>query len=198
MTRRMNFAVLAVVCLPLAASAEDAVPQQSSSLLAKGTLAAKTVPDNPNINMEAHLRIAAEAAKHRQTHRLSEDDFLKISKEPGVVVLDCRSKAKFDELHIEGAMNMSFPDLTEEGLKKAFPDKNVKLLIYCNNNFKNALAAMPTKRLEVALNISTFITLYTYGYHNVWELGPYLDAKTTKLKLVSTPSTPQQGQTAPQ
>ncbi len=41
---------------------------------------------------------------------------------------------------------MSFPDLTEEGLKKRVPDKNVKLLIYCNNNFKNALEAMPTKR----------------------------------------------------
>ncbi len=189
MTRLTSLALLAALCLPLSTFAEEAV-QQARPLPAKGAVAEK-VPDNPNIDMEAHLRIAAEAAKHRQTHRLSEDDFLNISKQPGVIVLDCRSKAKFDELHIEGAVNMSFPDLTEEGLRKAFPDKNVKLLIYCNNNFKNALNAMPTKRFEVALNISTFITLYTYGYKNVWELGPYLDANTTKLKLVSTPAAQQ-------
>lgn len=189
MTRRTTLALLAAVCLPLSTFAADS-PQQTQQ-----QTAANSVPENPRIDMEAHLRIAAEAAEHRKTHRLSEDDFLAVSKEPGVVILDCRSKAKFDELHIEGAVNMSFPDLTEEGLKKAFPDKNVKLLIYCNNNFKNALDAMPTKRAEVALNVSTFITLYTYGYKNVWELGPYLDAKTTKLKLVSTPAA-SQGQTA--
>lgn len=185
MTRRTSLALLAALCLPISTFADEAA-QQARPRPAQA--AANQVPDNPRIDMEAHLRIAAEAAKHRQTHRLSEDDFLAISREPGVVVLDCRSKQKFDELHIEGAVNMSFPDLTEEGLRKAFPDKNVKLLIYCNNNFKNALAAMPTKRVEVALNLSTFITLYTYGYHNVWELGPYLDANTTKLKLVSTPA----------
>ncbi len=185
MPRRTSFALLAALCLPFATFADE-TPQQARPQPAQR--AAKNVPDNPNIDMEAHLRIAAEAAEHRKTHRLSEDDFLAVSQEPGVVVLDCRSKAKFDELHIEGAVNLSFPDLTEEGLKKAFPDKNVKLLIYCNNNFKNALQAMPTKRAEVALNVSTFITLYTYGYKNVWELGPHLDAKTTKLKLVSTPA----------
>lgn len=189
MTRLTTLALLVALCMPqLTVNAE--APRQ-----AQQQTASKPEPSNPNIDMEAHLRIAAEAAEHRKTHRLSEDDFLAMSKEPGVVVLDCRSKEKFDELHIEGAVNISFPDLTEEGLKKAFPDKNVKLLIYCNNNFKNALEAMPTKRVAVALNLSTFITLYTYGYKNVWELGPYLDAKTTKLKLVSTPVT-QQGQTA--
>ena len=192
MTRRTTLALLAALALPLSTFAEE-VSQAQQARPAQAANA-NPVPDNPRIDMEAHLRIAAEAAKHRETHRLSEEDFRLISQEPGVVVLDCRSKQKFDELHIEGAVNLSFPDLTEEGLKKAFPDKNVKLLIYCNNNFKNALAAMPTKRVEVALNLSTFITLYTYGYHNVWELGPYLDAKTTKLKLVSTPVAAQ-GQT---
>jgi phage shock protein E len=191
MTRRTTLALFAALCLPISTVAEE---KPRDRLLPKGT-STNQVPDNPRIDMETHLKIAAEAAEHRKTHRLSEDDFLRISQEPGVVVLDCRSKEKFDELHIEGAVNMSFPDLTEEGLRERFPDKNVKLLIYCNNNFKNALAAMPTKRVEVALNISTFITLYTYGYKNVWELGPYLDAKTTKLKLVSTPK-PQQAQTA--
>jgi hypothetical protein len=36
-----------------------------------------------------------------------------------------------------------------------------------------------------SLNLSTYISLYTYGYTNVYELGPLLDAKVTKLELVS-------------
>jgi hypothetical protein len=67
-----------------------------------------------------------------------------------------------------------------------FPDKNQKILIYCNNNFVNAPVAFPTKVASASLNLSTYVSLYTYGYRNVYELGPLLDAKTTKLELVST------------
>jgi hypothetical protein len=37
-----------------------------------------------------------------------------------------------------------------------------------------------------SLNLSTYISLYTYGYRNVYELGPLLDVKTTKLELVKS------------
>ena len=39
---------------------------------------------------------------------------------------------------------------------------------------------------SASLNLSTFVSLYTYGYRNIYELGPLLDAKTTRLELVST------------
>jgi phage shock protein E len=139
---------------------------------------------NPSIDMKGYLRIAGEAAQYREKHRLSEDEFIKMSKEPGVVVLDARSKQKYDELHIAGAVNLSFPDITVESLAKMFPDKSAKILIYCNNNFKNAEDAFPRKMAEASLNISTYISLYTYGYRNVYELGPLLDVKATKLELV--------------
>lgn len=141
---------------------------------------------NPAIDMKGYLKIANEAAGYRETRRLTEDDFLKISREPGVVVLDARSKQKYDELHIKGAVNLSFPDITVESLATVFPDKNAKILIYCNNNFRNAEDAFPRKIAEASLNISTYISLYSYGYRNVYELGPLLDIKTTKLELVSS------------
>jgi hypothetical protein len=141
---------------------------------------------NPAIDMTAYLRVANEAAAYREKHRLTEDEFLKASSEPGVVVLDARSKQKYDELHIKGAVNLSFPDITVESLAKMFPNKNAKILIYCNNNFRNAEDAFPRKIAEASLNISTYISLYSYGYRNVYELGPLLDAKTTKLVLVSS------------
>ena len=34
--------------------------------------------------------------------------------------------------------------------------------------------------------LSTFIALYNYGYRNVWELGPVIDVKKTKLPLEPT------------
>ena len=140
---------------------------------------------NPAIDMKGFLKVAAKAARYRETRRLSEEKFIEMSKGPGVVVLDARSKQKFDELHIDGAVNLSFPDITADSLAAMFPDKNATILIYCNNNFVNT-AAFPRKVAEASLNISTYISLYTYGYRNIYELGPLLDVKTTKLDLVST------------
>ena len=141
---------------------------------------------NPAIDMEGYLRVSAEAAKHREARRLSEDDFIQMSRGPGSVVLDARSKEKFDELHIRGAINLSFSDIAVESLKRTLPDKNTRILIYCNNNFQGAEGAFPAKIKIASLNLSTYIALYSYGYMNVYELGPLIDVKATKLDLVST------------
>ena len=141
---------------------------------------------NPAIDMDGYLRVAVEAAKHREDRRLSEDDFLKMSREKGVIVLDARSKEKYDLLHVRGAVNLSFPDITIESLKRTLPDKSARILIYCNNNFVNNERAFPTKMATASLNLSTYIALYTYGYRNVYELAPLLDAGSTKLDLVAS------------
>ena len=135
----------------------------------------------PTIDMDGYLKVAAEAAKHRETHRLSEDDFLKMSKEPGTIVLDARSKEMYDLIHVQGAINLSFPNIDIESLKRALPDKDARILIYCNNNFRGATRVFPTKAPAASLNISTYIALYSYGYNNVYELGPVVDLKDSKL-----------------
>ena len=83
----------------------------------------RSPPANPAIDMTGYLQVAQDAAKHRQTRRLTEADFIRMSKEPGTVVLDCRSKEKHDQLHIEGAINLSFPDITVESLRRVIPDR---------------------------------------------------------------------------
>jgi hypothetical protein len=67
---------------------------------------------NPAIDMQGYLRLSAEAAKHRESRRLTEADFIQMSREPGTVILDARSREKYNELHIAGAINLSFPDIT--------------------------------------------------------------------------------------
>ncbi len=142
---------------------------------------------NPANDMTSFLRISKEAAKHRTTRRLTEEQFINASREAGVVILDARSGVRYDELHIKGAVNLSFPDMTVESLARVIPDKNTKILIYCNNNFLGAEQPFPTKMPPASLNLSTYISLYTYGYRNVYELGPLLNVKTTKLELASSP-----------
>lgn len=140
---------------------------------------------NPAIDMQGFLRAATEAAQHRESRRLTEAEFIRMSQEPGTVVLDARSAEKYRELHVRGAINLSFPDITVDSLKTTFPDKNTRILIYCNNNFVGAEKPFPTKMAVASLNLSTYISLYSYGYRNVYELGPLLDIKTSKLDFVS-------------
>jgi Rhodanese-like domain len=139
---------------------------------------------NPNIDMRGYLKAASEAADYRESRRLTEDEFIRISKDPGTIVFDARSKEKYDLLHIKGAVNLSFPDITVDSLAQALPDKNARILIYCNNNFVGEEKAFPTKAAISSLNLSTYIALYSYGYRNVYELGPLLDVKTSKLEFV--------------
>jgi phage shock protein E len=137
---------------------------------------------NPSIDMAGHLRVSDEAARHRMTHRVSEAEFIRMSRQPGTVILDARSREKYDELHVKGAINLSFPDISFETLNRVLPDKKTRILIYCNNNFRE-VPAFPTKMASAALNLSTFTTLYDYGYRNVYELAPLLDVGTSKLEF---------------
>lgn len=143
-----------------------------------------SAPANPRIDARAFLAITTDALWHREGRRVGEADFSKMSSETGTIVLDARSSEKYRELHIDGAVNLSFPDITESNLARLIPDKNTRILIYCNNNFSNAEQAFPTKLASASLNLSTFTALYAYGYRNVFELGPLIDATRTELKLV--------------
>lgn len=151
-----------------------------------GLLLGTLLLSNPSIDMDGFLRVSQEAARHRQARQVSEADFLRMSGEPGTVVLDARSRARYDELRVRGAINLSFPDIAFETLQRAIPDKNTRVLIYCNNNFRPTVPAFPEKKASASLNLSTFIALYDYGYRNVYELKPLLDVETSRLPFEGT------------
>jgi hypothetical protein len=146
-----------------------------------------TAHANPAIDMPGYLQVSREAAEHRESRLVSEEEFIRMSREPGTVVLDARSREKFDELHVRDALSLPFPDIAVESLKAAIPDKGARILIYCNNNFANAEGPFPAKIARASLNLSTYIALYSYGYRNVYELEPLIDLKASKLPFVSRP-----------
>ena len=169
--KRLALALFVVAVLPAVGTPEGAKPRPP-------------IP-NPAIDMDSYLRLSREAATNRATRRLTEIEFLKMCAEPGTLVLDARSKEKYDLLHIQGAINLSFPDITIDSLKEVIPDKSTRVLIYCNNNFKNAEKPFPSKLPAASLNLSTYVTLYTYGYRNIYELGPQVDPTESKLPFES-------------
>ena len=149
--------------------------------LAASTLAAAQSPPNPQIDAEGFAKDVAAAGALREARRISEDEFIRVAKEPGTVVLDARSDRLFRLRHVKGAVNLSFPEFTAETLARAIPSKATRVLIYCNNNFLSAPESMPTKVAPSALNLSTYVSLYSYGYRNVYELGPAVDVAGSKL-----------------
>ncbi|HEV7578420.1 MAG TPA: rhodanese-like domain-containing protein [Caldimonas sp.] len=157
------------------------------ALFAALSAAAQGVPGpdpaiiNPAIDEDAYLRVVGDALGHRARQRLSESDFIRMSREPGTIILDARSAARFDELHVEGAINLSFPDIAVASLAEALPDKTARILIYCNNNFSGAEGAFPSKLPSASLNLPTYVALYDYGYRNVYELGPLIDVAATAI-----------------
>ena len=141
---------------------------------------------NRLIDYHAFLTGAAEVGRLRAERRLTEDQFIKMSSEPDTVVLDARSGDKYAQLHIRGAKHLNISDMTAETLARVIPSKATQVLIYCNNNFLNAPGAFPAKVQAAALNIHTFNTLHSYGYMNVYELGPLLDIRRSKLVFEGT------------
>lgn len=141
---------------------------------------------NPAIDMPRFLSVSEEAAEHRLSRRISEEEFLRMAAEPGTLVLDARSAQRYAQLHVKGAINLSFPDIAIDSLAELIPDKNTRILIYCNNNFTGAPEPFPTKMASASLNLSTFVSLYDYGYRNVYELGPLVDVQDSKLSFEGT------------
>jgi Rhodanese-like domain len=167
-------------------------------LLATGTAAhsleqkRESIP-NPAIDAPGFQRTVRESAAERESHRLTEAEFLKAMQEKGVIVLDARSTRNFDRRHIKGAVNLPFTEFTAESLAAIVPNKNSKVLIYCNNNFKDtrgivtgSQGSLATKAPSTSLNLSTYATLRGYGYTNIYELGTLLEVSTTKLPFMGT------------
>lgn len=153
---------------------------------------ARADTDNRLIDYKAFASQVVAVGKLREAHRVDEATFLEMAADPSTVILDARSREKFDLLHVMGARNLSLPDMTEDELAKVIPDKKTRILIYCNNNFLNAPDAFPSKAPSASLNLHTINALHSYGYTNVYELKPLLDVRKTKIPFEGrqAPATP--------
>ena len=156
-----------------------------------GVASAQTSPFEPTkqsipnrlIDYPGFAKAVNESGRLREQRRLTEAQYLKAMHDKGVVILDARTDKRYDMLHLRGVVNLPFTEFTVKTLAQVIPSKKTKVLIYCNNNFKGDMEAFADKAAGASLNLSTFASLVTYGYTNVYELGPLLDVHATRLPL---------------
>lgn len=150
------------------------------------------------VDFDAYEKLVSEVKEHRKSHLVSLESFLKMAKEPNVVIIDTRSDAMYKSKHIKGAVHLNFSDFTQKNLARIIKSKDTKVLIYCNNNLDKDEDNFPTKAyvpasldknekaLTLALNIPTYINLYGYGYKNVYELDELVSVYDQRLKFEGT------------
>ena len=145
-------------------------------------------PANPQINYKGFLKLAQELEPVRETHRLPWASFKARAQAEGALMLDARSEWAYRQGHIRGAVNLPFSDFTDEALARVIgANPGRPIYIYCNNNFTDNAAPVVTKRVDMALNIPTFVNLHGYGYRNVWELADLLSTGQLGADWVSGP-----------
>lgn len=166
-----------------------------SLLATAATAAAATEAPNPLIDYVGFKDQVERVGELRESRRISQEDFIAMARDPHTVILDARSEAKYKLLHVKGARHLSLPDITEEELARVIPSKSTRILIYCNNNFLNEPEAFPSKAIRASLNLYTMNVLHSYGYTNVYELGPLIDIADTRIEFEGSKIT-RSGQTS--
>ena len=128
--------------------------------------------------------LTQEVQAYRQNRLVALAEFQRMAGEANTIILDARSADAYAAGHIAGAINLPFTDFTDQSLAQVLRDPGRRILIYCNNNFSNNENPVMLKRIELALNIQTFINLYGYGYRNVYELGDIVDFNDPAVRWV--------------
>lgn len=173
--------------------------------IASRLLTGKNVYPKARVSYEDFENLVQEVESHRKLRLLSLPEFLKKSREAEVIVLDTRSDLRYERIHVQGAKHLSFPDFTQETLAELIPSKDTPILIYCNNNFDGNTNDFPSKMagppralkqgfdireerkpIMLALNIPTYITLYGYGYRNIYELDELVRVDDPRIKFEGT------------
>ncbi len=136
------------------------------------------------IDYRGFQNLTQEVHRYRADRLVTLADFQRMAVEPNTIILDARSADAYAQGHIDGAINLPFTDFTDQSLRETLRNPNVRILIYCNNNFSNNAQPVILKRVELALNIQTFINLYGYGYRNVYELADVVDFNDPAVRWV--------------
>ena len=150
------------------------------------------------VSLNDFQNLATEIEEHRAERLISLDSFIDLSEKENTIILDTRSKVRFDRKHLAGAIHLAFTEFSQSNLEKLIPDPDTRILIYCNNNFegdqidfmskvaapqKTAMKSSNNNPVMLALNIPTYLNLYGYGYKNVYELHELVNVNDRRIKF---------------
>jgi 3-mercaptopyruvate sulfurtransferase SseA len=90
-------------------------------LVASAALAQDKNYPKAKVRFDDFKGLVTKVEAHRADRLVDLDTFLRMSKEPGVVILDTRSTFRFERIHVKGARHLSFSDFTQDNLRKVIP-----------------------------------------------------------------------------
>lgn len=137
------------------------------------------------VDYPGFMELGAEIADYRETRLIDLAAFNVLKDDPDTLVIDARSAGAYAMGHINGAVNLNFSDFSDSMLAEVIGAKDRRILIYCNNNFTDNVAPVMLKRVELALNVPTFINLYGYGYENIYELSGAYSIQDTEIDWIA-------------
>lgn len=147
------------------------------------------------IEAESFSRHLPAAFEHRNARVVNFATFADMKTDENTIILDTRSETRFRAGHMQGAINLPLSDMTLLTLADAVPDRSSRILIYSDRNIGPEAASLTLDTSALSLNMLTYITLYQYGYFDVFELGevvaetsPELEWATPDLQLASNDS----------
>lgn len=146
-----------------------------------------------------------QAEEWLQEHRLSEDAFIRLSREPGTVVLDVSDGETYRLLHVAGARHLTWQELADaDAVGKVLPDRETRILIYENNNYRTVRRRFEThqsmaaefseERRSSGENVAVCRALQRHGYRHIYELAPYVRIDRSQLPLVASMTAVELGQ----
>ena len=118
----------------------------------------------PDGNALAYFKEAEKLEELRNSRQVSMKEITEMLKDKNTVLLDTRSDQDFKRLHIRGAKHLSYADFTTDRITKMFPDKNTRIIVYCDKAIANPLTRM------MALSTNAFVDLHMQGYSNIYEM----------------------------
>ena len=130
-----------------------------------------------------------------KSHQLSEEEFIRASREPGTVVLDASEPETYRLMHVEGAINLAHGAMNAGTLGRVLPNENTRVLIYENTNYRAAENQRRARKLTgergqppvgewSGENLATYQTLRRYGYRRIDALASYIRVDQGSLPQV--------------
>ncbi len=178
---------LALIAWPCLNAQEQTYPESAKQ-------DAQNVYRGAACNFDEFTKAVLAVQERRRERILTASEFVKLAEKKGTIIIDARSDVSFELMHVKGSVNVPYPNFSEELLQKSIPSKHTVVLIYCRNNIVNAtFAKVETtafgdyvfkKAPAAGLNIPVAVTLFIYGYENVYELDEIVDPMDCPIEFV--------------
>lgn len=137
-----------------------------------------------------YYKKAEALSEFRRSRQVGINEAEKMLGDKNTILLDTRGDDDFKKIHIRGARHLSYADFTSDRLAKLLPDKNSRIIIYCDAAIMTPLTRM------MPLSTNAFVDLHMQDYKNLYEIRSISDIQPYQEQCKAIMDTPFEGDAA--